>query len=205
MHHIELRIWTYIIWITNKIKPNLINLNWAIRVLHELNIRAKFKATQGNCWGKWPSEAFYHARPSCRFRLTHGFGYMGQVLQWWFNGNADAARVMWVLLCRNSPTERCWPSVPKARMIDFRRRRYGGTRSAARRVCLGSGVEAAWARCPERPDASRARSWAVSAPKVQCAAIRGCCKRVKGAPYEAETRGAACKGVSAVRRHAVDG
>jgi hypothetical protein len=27
-------------------------------------------------------------------------------------------------------------------------------------------------------------------------------KRVKGAPYEAETRGAACKGVSTVRRHA---
>jgi hypothetical protein len=38
--------------------------------------------------------------------------------------------------------------------------------------------------------------------KVRCATIRGCCKRVKGAPYEAETRGAACKGVSAVRRHA---
>jgi hypothetical protein len=33
------------------------------------------------------------------------------------------------------------------------------------------------------------------------AAIRGCCRRVKGAPYEAETRDAACKGVSAVRRH----
>jgi hypothetical protein len=63
-------------------------------------------------------------------------------------------------------------------------------------------MEAAWARCPERPDATRARSWAVSAPKVRCVAIRGCCKRVKGAPYEAETRGAACKGVSAVRRHA---
>jgi hypothetical protein len=71
-----------------------------------------------------------------------------------------------------------------------------------RRVRLGSGMEAAWARCPERPDATRARSWAVSAPKVRCAAIRGCCKRVKGAPYEAETRDAACKGVSAVRRHA---
>jgi hypothetical protein len=35
-------------WITNKIEPNLINLNWAIRVLHELNIKAKFKATYGN-------------------------------------------------------------------------------------------------------------------------------------------------------------
>jgi hypothetical protein len=31
---------------------------------------------------------------------------------------------------------------------------------------------------------------------------RGYCERVKGAPYEAETRGAACKGVSAVQRHA---
>jgi hypothetical protein len=37
---------------------------------------------------------------------------------------------------------------------------------------------------------------------VRCAATRGCCKRVKGAPYEAETRGAVCKGVSAVQRHA---
>jgi hypothetical protein len=69
-------------------------------------------------------------------------------------------------------------------------------------VRLGSGVEAARARCSERPDATRARSWPVSAPKVQCAAIRGCCERVKGALYEAEIRGAACKGVSAVRRHA---
>jgi hypothetical protein len=35
-------------WVTNKIEPNLVNLNWAIRVLYELNIRAKFKATHGN-------------------------------------------------------------------------------------------------------------------------------------------------------------
>jgi hypothetical protein len=39
-------------------------------------------------------------------------------------------------------------------------------------------------------------------PKVRRAATRGCSGRVKGASYEAETRGAACKGVSAVRRHA---
>jgi hypothetical protein len=58
------------------------------------------------------------------------------------------------------------------------------------------------ARCPKRHDATRAISWVVSAPKVRCAVVRGCCERVKGAPYEAETRGAACKGVSAVRRHA---
>jgi hypothetical protein len=92
--------------------------------------------------------------------------------------------------------------VPKVRTVDFRRRRLGGTRSAAHRVRLGSGMEAARARCPERHDATRLRSWAVSAPKVRCATIRGCCKRVKGALYEAEIRGAACKGVSAVRRHA---
>jgi hypothetical protein len=29
-------------------RADLVNLNWAIRVLHELNIKAKFKATQGN-------------------------------------------------------------------------------------------------------------------------------------------------------------
>jgi hypothetical protein len=72
----------------------------------------------------------------------------------------------------------------------------------APRVRLGSGMEAAWASCPERPDATRARPWVASAPKGRSAATRGCCKRVKGTPYEAETRGAACKGVSAVRRHA---
>jgi hypothetical protein len=43
---------------------------------------------------------------------------------------------------------------------------------------------------------------ATSAPKVQRSWTRGCRRRVKRAPYEAETRGAACKGVSAVRRHA---
>jgi hypothetical protein len=109
---------------------------------------------------------------------------------------------MWVLLCRSSSSERCWPSVPKARTVVFRRRRFGGAWSAARREHLGSGPEAARARCPWRHDATRARSWAVSVPKVRCAATRGCCKRVNGAPYEAETRGATCKGVSAVRRHA---
>jgi hypothetical protein len=37
---------------------------------------------------------------------------------------------------------------------------------------------------------------------VRCAATRGRCECVKRAPYGAETRDAACKGVSAVRRHA---
>jgi hypothetical protein len=47
-------------------------------------------------------------------------------------------------------------------------------------------------------------SEAASAPKVRCATTRGCCERVKRAPYGKETRDAACKGVSAVRRHAGD-
>jgi hypothetical protein len=102
----------------------------------------------------------------------------------------------------SSPSERCWPSVPKARAVVLRRRRFEGAKSAAHREHLGSGMEAARARCPERHDATGARSWAVSVPKVRCTATRGCCERVKRAPYETETRGATCKGVSAVRRHA---
>jgi hypothetical protein len=50
------------------------------------------------------------------------------------------------------------------------------------------------------------RPWsrvATSAPKVQRPWTRGRCQRVKWAPDGAETRAAACKGVSAVRRHAV--
>jgi hypothetical protein len=31
----------------NKIEPNLINLNWAIKVLHELNTKSKI---QSNTW-----------------------------------------------------------------------------------------------------------------------------------------------------------
>jgi hypothetical protein len=71
--------------------------------------------------------------------------------------------------------------------------------------CIGCASARGWRRpgrdVPKKPDATRARSWAVSAPKV------GACdtwllQTCKGAPYEAETRGAACKGVSAVRRHA---
>jgi hypothetical protein len=43
---------------------------------------------------------------------------------------------------------------------------------------------------------------ATSTPKVRRSWTRGCHRRVKIAPHEAETRGAACKGVLAVRRHA---
>jgi hypothetical protein len=48
MHHVELKISTRIICIANKIEPYLVSLNWAIKVLHELNIRVKFKETHGN-------------------------------------------------------------------------------------------------------------------------------------------------------------
>jgi hypothetical protein len=41
-----------------------------------------------------------------------------------------------------------------------------------------------------------------SAPKARRSWTRGCRRRVKRAPCKAETRGVACKGVSAVRRHA---
>jgi hypothetical protein len=43
---------------------------------------------------------------------------------------------------------------------------------------------------------------ATSAPKARGSWTRGCRRRVKRAPCKAGTRGAACKGVSAVRRHA---
>jgi hypothetical protein len=36
---------------------------------------------QDDCWGKWPSEAFYHVRLGCRCRPTHGFGSTGEALQ----------------------------------------------------------------------------------------------------------------------------
>jgi hypothetical protein len=43
---------------------------------------------------------------------------------------------------------------------------------------------------------------ATSAPKARESWTRGCRRRVKRAPCKAGTRGAACKGVSVVRRHA---
>jgi hypothetical protein len=92
----------------------------------------------------------------------------------------------------------------------LRSRRHG-------RLCFGTEAleepealhtENTSARGRGRPGTSqRARrdqggSSAVSAPKVRRAATRGHGERVKEAPYKAETRSAACKGVSAVRRHA---
>jgi hypothetical protein len=85
----------------------------------------------------------------------------------------------------------------------LRRRRFERSRSTVRRPGTSRpGPAAARARCPERCDVTGAGSQAASVPKVRRSWTRGCHQRVKRAPYEAETRGAACKGVSAVRRHA---
>jgi hypothetical protein len=77
----------------------------------------------------------------------------------------------------------------------LRRRRFGEAGSAARRKHLGPGLAAARARCPEWCDAAGAKV-------LGCLGSESAMRRVKRAPYEAETRNAACKGVSAVRRHA---
>jgi hypothetical protein len=147
-------------------------------------------------------ESSVHVQPGWQFRLARSFSYTRESWRCWFNGNTNATRVMWVLLCRGGLSERCWPSAPKVRAVVLRHRRSGRARSAAHREHFGPGLEAARARRPWRHDATRARSSAVSVLKVQRAATRGHDERVKGAPYKAETRGAVCKGVSAVRRHA---
>jgi hypothetical protein len=95
--------------------------------------------------------------------------------------------------------------VPMAQMAVLRRRRFERARSTVCRPRTSRpGPAAARERCPERCDATGAGSQAASVPKVRRSWTRGCRQRVKRAPYEAETRGAACKGVSAVRRHAGD-
>jgi hypothetical protein len=53
----------------------------------------------------------------------------------------------------------------------------------------------------EMPGEVRRVQGSIATSKVQRSWTRGCRRRVKRAPYEAETRGAACKGVSVVRRH----
>jgi hypothetical protein len=78
--------------------------------------------------------------------------------------------------------------------------RRGQERRASETPRAGAG--AARARCPEWHDAAGAKV-------LGCFGSEGamCCdtwplQRVKRAPYKAETRSAACKGISAVRRHA---
>jgi hypothetical protein len=53
-----------------------------------------------------------------------------------------------------------------------------------------------------RGGATRPRRDRASAPKARRSWTCGCRRRVKRAPCKTETRGAACKGVSAIRRHA---
>jgi hypothetical protein len=102
----------------------------------------------GAVLGKIAFGSSVHVQLGWRFRFTRSFGYPGEFWQCWFNGNANATRVMWVLLCRSSLFERCWPSVSKARAVVLRRRRSGRARSAAHREHLGPGLEATRARCP---------------------------------------------------------
>jgi hypothetical protein len=83
-----------------------------------------------------------------------------------------------------------------------RRRRFGEARSAARREHLGPGLAAARARCPEWCDAAGAKVLGYLGSKGAMRRDTWPLQRVKRGPYEAETRNAACKGDSAVRRHA---
>jgi hypothetical protein len=84
----------------------------------------------------------------------------------------------------------------------LRRRRFGEARSAARRKHLGPGLAAARARCLEWCDAAGATALSYLGSEGAMRCDTWPLQRVKRTPYEAETRSAACKGVSAVRRHA---
>jgi hypothetical protein len=159
-------------------------------------------APRARCWGKWPSEAFSTSGQA------DGFGSRtASVTRGSFCSVGLMETPILLELCKF-----CCAGAAHLSGAGLRCRRHGQlcfgaealekVRSAARREHLGPGLEAARARCPQRYDAAGARSWTVSVPKVRCAATRGCFERVKGTPYEAESRGAACKGVSAVRRHA---
>jgi hypothetical protein len=152
--------------------------------------------------GKWPSEAL--STPG----QADGFGSRAAAVTPRSLRNAGLTETLMLL----ESCEFCRAGAARLSSADLRCRRRGwscfgaegfeGAKRAARRERLGPGLEAARAWCPKRHDATVARSQAASAPKVRCAATRGCCERVKRAPYGAETRDAACKGVSAVRRHA---
>jgi hypothetical protein len=74
-----------------------------------------------------------------------------------------------------------------------------GRKTLARDIASGAGGGADEAFEEARRPWSRVTT---SAPKVRRSWTRGHCQRVKWAPVGAETRAAACKGVSAVRRHA---
>jgi hypothetical protein len=157
---------------------------------------------EGLLLGKWPSEAL--STPG----QANGFGSRAATVSPRGLRNASLTETLMLLgsceFCRagaahlSSANHRC----RRRGRLCFGAEGFEGARTAACRERLGPGLEAARARYPKRYDASGASSQAASAPKARCAATRGRCERVKRAPYGAETRDAACKGVSAVRRHA---
>jgi hypothetical protein len=86
--------------------------------------------------------------------------------------------------------------------VMLRRRRFEDARSAERRKHLGPGLGAAQARCPEGHDTAGAKALGYFGSEGAMRCDTWLLQRVKRAPYKEETRSAACKGVSAVRRHA---
>jgi hypothetical protein len=131
----------------------------------------------GALLGKWPSEAL--TTPG----QADGFGSRAATVAPRSLRNAGLTETLMFL----ESCEFCPAGAAHLSSADLRCRRHG-------RSCFGAeGFEGA---------RSAACSQAASAPKERCAATRGRCERVKRAPYGTETRDAACKGVSAVRRHA---
>jgi hypothetical protein len=168
----------------------------------KVHTRSSLPPDHPSCWGKWPSEALSTSGQADGFSSRAASAARGS-----FCSDGLTETLILPELCRFYCA-----GVAHLSGAGLRCRRHGQlclgaeglekARSTARREHLGPGLEAAQARCPERHDATGARSWTVSVSKVWCAATRGCCECVKGTPYEAESRGAVCKGVSAVRRHA---
>jgi hypothetical protein len=59
---------------------------------------------------------------------------------------------------------------------------------ASRVECTSAGAGGGPGEMSQRAQCDRGGIVGCSAPKVRCAATRGCCERVKEAPYEAEAR-----------------
>jgi hypothetical protein len=156
---------------------------------------------RGGCWGKWPLEAFTTSGRAV------GFGSRAASAKRRKLCNGELTKTLMLLeLC-----EFCCAGTAQPNDDGLRCRKRGLSTFGAEgmeepeapRVGCSSARE--WRQpgrgVPKGPTRPGRDHGLFSAPKVRCAATRGCCKRVKGAPYEAETRGAACKRVLAVRRH----
>jgi hypothetical protein len=155
-----------------------------------------------HCWGKWPSEA-----PSTSGQAD-GFGSHATLATRGSFRNAGLTRTLMLLkLC-----EFCCAGAAHLSSTGLRCRRYGQS-------CFG----AEGSKTPGAPHAGNTsgRGWerhgrdvlegndAAGAKVLGCFGSKGAMRcdtwllqHVKRAPYKAETRSAACKGVSAVRRHA---